>query len=80
MQQGYLPLQEQITNTSEQDFSPREEHTPQEGYKSMHIIIFVSLMTLFTYKQILLLLIIHLFNSSPVFLILRLLLSYSNKL
>ena len=42
MQQGYLPLQEQITNTSEQDFSPQEEHTPQEGYESMHIIIFES--------------------------------------
>ena len=41
VQQGYLPLQEQIIFPSEQDLSPQEANTPQEGYESMNIIIFV---------------------------------------
>ena len=37
IQQGYYPLQEQITYSLEQ-----EEYIPKEGYESMYIIVFMN--------------------------------------
>ena len=51
VQQGYLPLQEQITSPSEQDLSSQEGHTPQEGYESMNIIIFFCKSRVIHYSQ-----------------------------
>ena len=52
VQQGYLPLQEQITSPSEQDLSPQEGYTPQERYESMNIIIFVCKSHVIHYSQV----------------------------
>ena len=52
VQQGYLPLQEQVRSPSEQDLSPQEGYTPQEGYESMNIIIFVCESHVIHYSQL----------------------------
>ena len=51
VQQEYLLLQEEITCPSEQDLSSQEGHTPQEGYESMNIIIFVCKSRVIHYSQ-----------------------------